>query len=678
VHPTQRRRRFLTPSLAAALAVAAACGGGDKNPTQPTAAITLAVAPTTLTAAPGESPTAAVTLTRTNFTGAVNLAVEGMPDGVTASFDPASPSGSTNTSTLTLAVGAAAAEGTYNLTVRASGDGIDDKTAALALTVATAPVPGFSLAVAPTTVSAVQGGTGTATVTITRTNGFAGAVDISTSGAPTGVTLAADPASVPGNVNSSTLTVTVGADVATGSYPITVTGAATGLSNQGTTFTLQVTQSSGGGNSVAVTYCEGEVPIWVAAQDGTGAWTRVAQGANNTFTFNLATAKGGLAAVTQNGDDDFTLSVLYGTKEQFTAATAGGATVCTTAPTGTKTVNGSVTGVDAEDLVIVALGDQFKFVLPGTTTFTFTGVPDGNLDLIATRYSGQTFVANKIAIRRNVNAADNSTLDPIDFAGTEAFDPATANLTINGINNEPTSVGVLFLSASATATILGGTPIFFEGEASTTSPRPYYGVPADKLQAGDLHVLFATASPEVAGGGEPDRARSVFAYFTSITDRTVTLGPDLAEPTLSTVSNTPYLQPRAQFAVQAEYNQFATISFTQDTRDADVSMTAGYAGGAGFDLTVPDLSGVEGFDSNWGLLANAATNWDAGAFGGENLLFFLGGRPTDGTTLLLASRNGTLGGGARALRAPPSATSLAGRMTRVMLAPRSLQKARLR
>jgi hypothetical protein len=655
-----------------------ACGGDDDGgPSGPTPAIAIAVAPTTLTAAPGGTQTATVTLTRTNFTGAVNLAVEGAPDGVTASFAPASLSGATNTSTLTVTVGEAVADDSYDLTVRASGEGVTSKTVPVTLTVSTAPAPGFTLAVAPATVSIIQGGTGTATATVTRTNGFAGAVNIAVSGVPQGVTITPDPASIPGNVATSTLNITVPADFTPGTHTITVTGTAEGIADQSTTFTLEVTQQQGGGGNVSVAYCEDDAPIWLAVQDGDGAWTRVNPGENNTFTFNIASGKGGVAAVTQNADDDFDLSVLYGTADEFNAATAGGAAVCNTTPTGTKTVNGTVAGVAEDELVIVALGPATAFVIPGNSDFTIQNVPEGALDLVATRYAAENFQANKIIIRRNVNVPTGGTLDPLDFAGTEAFDPQEASLTINNIGADLASIGVLYLSSSASATLFGGTPIFFEAEASNTSPRPYFGVPADKLGAGDLHFLFASASPEVPEGEDPDRTRSVFEYFTTVADRTVTLGPDLAEPAFPPASVTPYLQPRATLAAQPEYNQFATITFTQDTRSADVSMTAAYAGGAGFDLAVPDLSGAEGFDANWAPKTGVATTWDASAFGGSSLLFFLGGRPTDGTSLLLATRNGDLGTlGARAARASASSATPTARASRTAQMAKMLRMAR--
>src|SRR5207302_1983254 len=72
-----------------------------------------------LTIGQGATGSTTVTITRTNFSGAVTLSVGGAPAGVTGSFDPAAPTGTS--STLTLSVGAAVAPGVYNLTVDGTG-----------------------------------------------------------------------------------------------------------------------------------------------------------------------------------------------------------------------------------------------------------------------------------------------------------------------------------------------------------------------------------------------------------------------------------------------------------------------------------------------------------------------------------------------------------------------------
>src|SRR5205807_2202314 len=67
-------------------------------------ALGLSRSPSALTILPGASGTTTVGLTRTNFTGAVTLSLSGASGGISGSFAPAAPTGTS--STLTVSVGA--------------------------------------------------------------------------------------------------------------------------------------------------------------------------------------------------------------------------------------------------------------------------------------------------------------------------------------------------------------------------------------------------------------------------------------------------------------------------------------------------------------------------------------------------------------------------------------------
>src|SRR5207247_1049347 len=119
----------------------------------------LSLAPTALTIAQGATGTTTVTITRTNFTGAVTLSLGSAPTGVTGAFDPAAPTGTS--STLTVSVGAAVAPGVYNLTVAGSASP-GNRSTPLSLTVSAAP--DYALSLAPAALTIGQGATGTSTV----------------------------------------------------------------------------------------------------------------------------------------------------------------------------------------------------------------------------------------------------------------------------------------------------------------------------------------------------------------------------------------------------------------------------------------------------------------------------------------------------------------------------------
>jgi len=128
------RTRWMAYSLLclSGVAMAAGCSEDDKTVTEPAGSFTLALSSSALTVAPGGSVTTTVTLTPTNFTGAVALSVEGAPVGLTAAFNPTP---ATSSSVLTITTVAALTPGSYTLTVRGTASGMADRTAPLAVNV---------------------------------------------------------------------------------------------------------------------------------------------------------------------------------------------------------------------------------------------------------------------------------------------------------------------------------------------------------------------------------------------------------------------------------------------------------------------------------------------------------------------------------------------------------------
>src|SRR5437016_1573252 len=281
--------------LVAGLAVVTGCGkdGG----TGPAADYTLSLAPATLTIVQGATGTSTVTITRTNFTGAVTLTLGGAPTGVTGSFDPAAPTGTT--STLTVSVGAAVAPGVYNLTVDGTG-APGNRSTPLALTVSAAP--DYTLSLTPAALTIGQGATGNTTVTITRTN-FTGAVTLSLGNAPTGVTGSFNPAAPTGT--SSTVTLSVGAAVAPGVYNLTVDGTAT-AGNRSTPLTLTVSAAPDYSLSLApaaltvAQAANGTATVTITRTNFTSAVTLSLGGApaGVTGSFNPAAPTGTTSALT--------------------------------------------------------------------------------------------------------------------------------------------------------------------------------------------------------------------------------------------------------------------------------------------------------------------------------------------------------------------------------------------
>ena len=206
----------------------------------------LAVSPGALTVQAGNSGKSTASISATGgFNSGVTLAASGLPTGVTASFSPASVTGS-GSSTLTLAVAAGAPAGSSKVTITGTAGALNHS-AVVTLTVTSAPAPDFSVAVAPGSVSVSAGGSAHATLSVGATNGFTDDVALSASGAPAGVSVSFSAATVHGS-GSSDVAVSASSSAAAGSYTLTLTGASGSGSHS---VTLGVTvKSSNPGNGV--------------------------------------------------------------------------------------------------------------------------------------------------------------------------------------------------------------------------------------------------------------------------------------------------------------------------------------------------------------------------------------------------------------------------------------------
>ena len=104
--------------------------------------------------------------------------------------------------------------------------------------------PTASLAIAPAALTIVAGTNSSSIVTLTRGGGFAGAVSIAASGAPSGVTVTAPAIAASGT--TSTVTVVVDATTAAGTSTVTLTGSGTGVTIAPVTLALTVQAAPAG------------------------------------------------------------------------------------------------------------------------------------------------------------------------------------------------------------------------------------------------------------------------------------------------------------------------------------------------------------------------------------------------------------------------------------------------
>jgi hypothetical protein len=198
-----------------------------------TPAILVSAAPPFLQVDGGQSVETVLSLQRfAGFDGAVSVSVDGLPANLTMAATPFAAG--SNTTILQISANEQEFGGTYQLTVRASGTGIQEASTGLA--VQTRPMPTFSLvfepATGPTTSTALtinRGGSATLPrLRIVRVSAYDLPVALSIMDVPAGVTTNL-PTTIPSSTTSQAffIEINVASDAVPGEYTLTVRGQTT-------------------------------------------------------------------------------------------------------------------------------------------------------------------------------------------------------------------------------------------------------------------------------------------------------------------------------------------------------------------------------------------------------------------------------------------------------------------
>ena len=163
------------------------------------------------------------------FAGDVSLTLSGLSGSqANWSISPAVIAGGSGSAQLTVSTATSIAAGTYPLTITAtSGATVHSAAATL---VVTAPAD-FGLSATPASRSVVAGAGASYTIGVASLNGFADDVALSLTGLPSGVGTASFSPQVVSGAGSTQLTVTTLPTAPGGSYPLTITGTAGGLTH---------------------------------------------------------------------------------------------------------------------------------------------------------------------------------------------------------------------------------------------------------------------------------------------------------------------------------------------------------------------------------------------------------------------------------------------------------------
>jgi hypothetical protein len=256
----------------------------------------------------------------------------------------------------------------------------------------------------------------------------------------------------------------------------------------------------------------------------------------------------------------------------------------------------------------VYFGSSMAIGYPGDPfSYTLSRAPDGPRDLLAGRVAlipepggdedDFTIVPLKLLARRALNPADGSAFPLLDFSSAEAFDPVSATVTLAGINGE-------FELNSIIATANGTQGLISLDANSPVAARTFYGLPADRMIAGDL------VGVEVSDNS----GRTMVAYRASVGNFTAAFGPVMPRPSVGVDVTAAPVRMLGQITVgdaTTAYGGMLDASFVQTgSQRAVVLHFAQSIISNSVSFATPDLSGVSGWNEGlFGLQRGSPVDW---------------------------------------------------------------------
>jgi hypothetical protein len=321
---------------------------------------------------------------------------------------------------------------------------------------------------------------------------------------------------------------------------------------------------------VKVDFCSDSIPTWFAYKDGDSAWKTMIPDPMGTVEFTPTTNKIGIAFV-QDGASSTTRRTTVWFVSSLEARHLTGAN-CVEG-NGPVSLTATVAGLDS-GIIEISIADSSR---SNQTSLSFTGLPSRKVDVIAS-------TSQKIEIRRDITPVSGTALAQFNVASA-AFVPLVQLTAVADF------AGLSFLSRNGTTHALSAF------------------VPPSLLQIGDLHRMSFAASVQCiaapctnVGGRFAER----YMYQGSATG--VPLGAHLSsDPTVTVASTTPYLQARLQLPPQPDYATGVALTVSNTTAFPGrpymrVVWTSAYIGLPGsWDLTFPDLSGIAGWQPEYGI-----------------------------------------------------------------------------
>ncbi len=420
---------------------------------------TISISPTALSVPPNTNPTATITVTFVGgLTGSVSLSATGLPSGVSANFAPSSLN-SSGTATVNFFSQTSTPAGTTNISIVGT-DGSVTHSATLALTTGSGTA-GFTLAASPTSVALTQGSTATDTISVTDTGGFTGAVTLSASSLPSGVTAAFGTNPTTG---SSVMTLSATSSATPGAYTVTINGVS-GSTTASTTIALSVASQSQGSFTLKASVS----PL------------SVAQGASGTDT------------ITVTDVSPFSGSVSFAASGMPSGVTASfSPTSSATSSVLTLSVGSSVA---AGNYPITITGTSGSLTASTSVTLTVTSSSTGSFTLKAS--------ASPLSVAQGASGTDTITVTDVSpFSGSVTFAASgmPTGVTASFSPASSTSSSVVTFAVAST-TVAGSYPITITGTSGSLTASASITLTVTSTTGNYCHIVYTIGNQWPGGFG---------------------------------------------------------------------------------------------------------------------------------------------------------------------------------
>ena len=420
---------------------------------------TISISPTSLSVPPNTNPTATITVTFVGgLTGSVSLSATGLPSGVSANFAPSSLN-SSGTATVNFFSQTSTPAGTTNISIVGT-DGSVTHSATLALTTGSGTA-GFTLAASPTSVALTQGSTATDTISVTDTGGFTGAVTLSASGLPSGVTAAFGTNPTTG---SSVVTFTATSSATPGAYTVTINGAS-GSTTASTTLALSVAAQS-----------QGSFTLKASAST-----LSVAQGASGTDT------------ITVSDVSPFSGSVSFAASGMPSGVTASFSP--TSSATSSVVTLSVASSVATGSYPITITGTSGTLTASTSITLTVTSGSSGSFTLAAS--------SSSVTVAQGASGTDTITVaDVSPFTGSVTFAASGMPTGVTAAFSPASSATSSVVTLSVASTVAAGSyPITITGTSGSLSASASITLTVTSTSGNYCHVVYTIGSQWPSGFG---------------------------------------------------------------------------------------------------------------------------------------------------------------------------------